>query len=144
VKGNFRSLLQLLHRRLPLPLGAVHNRRSLVAIDNLVDLIGVVLRHPAAADRTFLVSDGEDVSTPELLRRAGKALGARARLVPVPPILLEGAARLLGRGDAARRLCGSLQVDISETRTVLDWSPPVRMIDALDRTASAFLADRDA
>jgi nucleoside-diphosphate-sugar epimerase len=144
VKGNFRSLLHWLSRRVPLPLGAVHNRRSLVALDNLVDLVAVSLRHPAAPGRTFLVSDGEDISTTELLRRAGAALGAGARLVPVPPVLLEVAARMVGRGDAARRLCGNLQVDISETRTVLDWIPPVRMNVALQQTASAFLAEHRA
>ena len=127
VKGNFRTLVDWLRRGVPLPLGSIRNARSLVALANLVDLIRVAMEHPAAAGETFLVSDGEDVSTPALLRRTAAALGTRARLIPVPPALLETAARLLGRADVARRLCGSLQVDITKTRQRLRWSPPVSL-----------------
>lgn len=139
VKANFESMLRWLHRGLPLPLGAVRNARSLVSMDNLVDLVARCLVHPAAAQRTFLVSDGEDLSTPELMRRAADALGRRARLLPVPAPALEWGARLVGRAAAARRLCSSLQVDIGATRQLLGWSPPQSVDDALGATARHFL-----
>jgi nucleoside-diphosphate-sugar epimerase len=121
-------------------MGAIHNKRSLVALDNLVDLIVICVRHSAAANQTFLVSDGEDLSTTELLRRAGAALGRPARLIPVPALVLRTAARLLGKAGFAQQLCGSLQVDISKTRDLLGWTPPVSVDDALTQTARHFLA----
>lgn len=139
VGANFRSMLAWLRRGVPLPFGAVRNRRSLVALDNLVDLVVRCLTHPAAANETFLVSDGDDLSTPELLRRAAASMGTSARLMPVPSWLLTKLARLAGRGGAARRLCGSLRVDISRTCAVLDWSPPVRVDQALATTAAYYL-----
>lgn len=142
VKANFRSMMSWLSKGVPLPLGAIENRRSLVALDNLVDLIVTCLNHPAAAGQVFLVSDGEDLSTTELLRRMGAALGRPARLLPVPAAWLDGAARLLGRGAVAQRLCGSLQVDIEKTRRLLDWTPPVTVDEALRETARHFLAPR--
>lgn len=141
VKGNFRAMLQWLRRGIPLPLGGVRNRRSLVALDNLVDLILTSASHPAAPDATLLVSDGDDLSTPELLRRAGVALGRPARLIPVPPALLTLAGAALGKRDAVHRLVGTLQVDISATRSLLDWTPPVSVDAALGATARAFLAE---
>ncbi len=139
VGANFERLMAWLTKGLPLPLGAVDNRRSLVARDNLVDLIVTTLTHDAAADQTFLVSDGDDVSTPDLLRRMAAALGTRARLLPVPVSMLTAAAALFGRADMARRLCGSLQVDIGKTRSLLGWSPPVGMDAGLRETAAHFL-----
>ena len=139
VKANFRSMMSWLAKGVPLPLGAINNQRSLVALDNLVDLIVTCIDHPAAANQTFLASDGEDVSTSELLRRMAKALGRPARLLPVPAWLLQTAARLLGKGDVAQRLCGSLQVDISKTRNLLGWTPPVTFDAALQLTANDFL-----
>lgn len=139
VKGNFFSMLRWLNLGIPLPLGAICNRRSFVALDNLVDLTVRALCHPAAANQTFLVSDGVDLSTPELLRKMGAALGKRARLVAVPEPLLKQAARLFGRGDLAVRVCGSLQVNIQKTRQLLDWTPPVTVAQALTRTAIHFL-----
>lgn len=139
VKANFRSMLRWIHRGIPLPFGAIDNRRSMVALDNLVDLIGTCLGAPAAAGRVFLVSDGEDMSTTELLRRCAKALGRPARLVPVPAQLIGAAARLARRPELAQRLCGSLQVDISETCRMLAWRPPVGTDEALARTAEHFL-----
>lgn len=137
VRGNFRSMMAWLRRGVPLPLGgATGNRRSLVGLDNLVDLIAVALDHPAAAGETFLVSDGEDVSTARLLRVLGEALGRPARLVPVPPALILAAARLAGKGAAAGRLLGSLQVDIGPTRERLGWSPPVPLQEGLRRAAA--------
>jgi nucleoside-diphosphate-sugar epimerase len=131
VKANFGSLLKWVARGVPLPLGAIDNARSMVALDNLVDLVCVCLSHPAAAGHTFLVSDGEDVSTTELLRRAARAMGKSARLVPVPPQLLSMGAALLGRQALAQRLCGSLQVDIQKTRSVLAWAPPITLDQGL-------------
>lgn len=136
--GNFGLLMSSLARGMPLPLGAIHNRRSLVALDNLVDLIVTCLTHPAAANQTFLVSDGEDVSTSELLRRMGKAMGHPARLIPVPASWLQLAATLVGKRDVAQRLCGSLQVDIEKTRRVLGWNPPLTLNQGLKRAAEGF------
>ena len=116
VKANFLRMMRWLNKGVPLPLGAIDNRRSLVALDNLVDLIITCLDHPAAANQIFLVSDGEDLSTTELLCRMGLALGRPARLIPVPVSLLTAGAALLGRRDMAQRLCGSLQVDISKRK----------------------------
>lgn len=139
VKANFRTMMQWLARGVPLPLGAVHNRRSLLALENLVDLISLCLEHPAAANQVFLASDGEDLSTTELLRRLGAAMGRPARLVSVPGAWLATGARLLGRPDMAQRLCGSLQVDIEKTRRLLGWTPPVSVDMALYKTARHFL-----
>lgn len=137
VGGNFLTMLNWLRRGLPLPLASVDNRRSLVAVDNLCDLILTCLAHPRAANETFLVSDGRDLSTPELLRLAGAAMGSPARLLPCPPAVLRGAATMLGRPGVARRLCGSLQVDIGKTRDVLGWHPPVGVEDGLRRIFAA-------
>ncbi|WP_282341143.1 SDR family oxidoreductase [Pseudomonas sp. PS02288] len=142
VKANFRSMMSWLSKGVPLPLGAIHNKRSLVALDNLVDLIVTCVDHPNAANQTFLVSDAEDLSTTELLQRMGRALGKPARLLPVPAPLLRVGAALLGKGAVAQRLCGSLQVDISKTREVLGWTPPVSVDDALRRTAEHYLAEK--
>ena len=139
VKANFRSMMVWLDRGVPLPLGAIRNRRSLVALDNLVDLLTVCLDHPRAAGQAFLVSDGEDLSTTELLRRLGVALGKPARLVPVPAVLLSSAGALLGKRAVTERLCGSLQLDIVKTRSLLGWSPPVSVDRALAMTAADFL-----
>ena len=130
-KGNFAAMLRLLHGGVPMPLGAINNRRSLVALDNLVDLIATCVTHEAAAGHTFLVSDGEDVSTTDLLRRMGQAMGRPARLIPVPAAWLEYAARLVGKQEVAKRICGSLQVDIEKTRQVLGWSPPLTLDEGL-------------
>jgi nucleoside-diphosphate-sugar epimerase len=133
--GNFGSLMRWLKRGVPLPLGAIYNQRSLVALDNLVDLILTCLTHPAAANQTFLVSDGEDVSTSELLRRMGQAMGRPARLLSVPENWLRSVAALVGKPDVAQRLCGSLQVDISKTRQLLGWTPPLSLDEGLKKAA---------
>lgn len=141
VRANFRTLMQAVAQGWPLPLGAIRNRRSLVALDNLVDFVLVCLEHPGAANETFLVSDGEDVSTPELIRRMASAMGRRARLVPVPMALLRACAALLGRGAAVQRLCGSLQVDISKAREVLGWTPPLTLDEGLKRTVRECMSE---
>ncbi len=136
-RANFGALVRAVARGVPLPLGAVDNRRSLVGLDNLIDFILTCASHPAAANETFLVSDGEDLSTPDLIRRLGRAMGRPARLLPVPPALLMRAAAALGRRDVAGRLLGSLQVDITKARRQLGWSPPVSVDDGL-KQSSAF------
>jgi len=133
VKGNFASMIKLVDKRVPLPLGAIHNKRSLVGIDNLVDLIIRCLDHPAAANQVFLAGDGEDLSTTELLRGVGQAMGNPARLIPVPAGLLQFGAMLLGKEAMAQRLLGSLQVDISKTCEVLGWKPPYTVEEGLKR-----------
>lgn len=140
VKANFHTMMAWLSKGVPLPLGAISNKRSLVALDNLVDLIVTCIDHPAAANQVFLVSDGEDISTTDLLRRMGQALGKPARLLPVPSWLLKVGASMLGKDALAQRLCGSLQVNISKTRELLEWTPPVSVDDALRKTAAHFLA----
>ena len=131
--GNFGKLTRLVAKGLPLPLACIDNRRSLVGIDNLVDFIITCLEHPAAANETFLVSDGEDLSTPDLIRRMARALDRPARLLPVPKSVLMAAAAMLGKRDMAQRLCGSLQVDISKARALLGWNPPVSVDEGLRR-----------
>lgn len=138
VKANFASLMRALQRRLPLPFGAIDNRRSLVARDNLVDLLLLCAQHPAAAGQVFLVSDGEDLSTAQLCRGLSKALGVRPRLLPVPSGLLHLLGLLTGRSQQVQRLLGSLQVDISATRRQLGWIPPVSVEQALQEAAKEF------
>ena len=142
VKANFLAMMRWLQKGVPLPLGAIHNRRSLAALDNLVDLIVTCLDHPAAANRTFMVSDDEDISTTELLRRTSKALGKPAYLVPVPESLLQIGAKLLGKQGIIPRLFGNLQVDISHTKQILDWTPPINVDDGLRKTAEWYLSQR--
>jgi UDP-glucose 4-epimerase len=138
--GNFHKLLVAVHKRIPLPLGAIHNRRSLVGLHNLLDLIITCLHHPNAANQTFLVSDGEDLSTTALLRRTAAALERTARLISVPMRVLRKTACLLGKAGLAQQLCGSLQVDITKTRRLLDWKPPMDVDEELRHTAQHFLA----
>ena len=133
VKGNFASMVELVEKGVPLPLGSIHNKRSLVGIDNLVDLIIRCIDHPAAANQVFLAGDGEDMSTTELLRGVGKAMGKPARLIPVPAGALQLGATLLGKRAMAQRLLGSLQVDISKTCELLDWKPPYTVEEGLRR-----------
>lgn len=142
VKANFLNMMRWLHKGVPLPFGAINNRRSLVALDNLIDLIITCIKQPAAANQTFLVSDGEDLSTTELLFRVAAALDKPARLLPVPQKLLEMGFKVVGKSDLAQRLCGSLQVDIMKACTMLDWSPPVSVDEGLRRTAEYFLRGR--
>lgn len=133
VKGNFASMIKLVENGMPLPFGAVDNKRSLVGIDNLVDLIIRCIDHPAAANQVFLAGDGADLSTTELLRGVGRAMGKPARLIPVPSGILQLGATLLGKKVMAQRLLGSLQVDISKTCELLDWKPPYTVEEGLRR-----------
>jgi len=135
--GNFGSLMRTIEKGIPLPLGAIHNQRSLVALDNLIDLIMTCMKHPAAANQVFIAGDGQDLSTTELLRGLGYAMGRPARLIPVPAGLLMFGAALLGKKMVAQQLLGSLQVDISKARELLGWVPPVSVDEALKRSCSS-------
>lgn len=141
VKGNFLSMMRWLARGIPVPLGAVNNLRSLVALDNLVGLIVCCVHHPAAANQVFLASDGDDLSTTSLLRQTAHALHKSAWLLPVPVSMLRMAARALGKRAIAQRLLGSLQVDIAKTRDLLGWAPTVTVDEGLRSTATHFLAN---
>lgn len=138
VKANFLSMVRWLDRGIPLPLGAIDNRRSLVAIGNLTDLVLTCIDHPAAAGEIFLVSDGEDLSTTQLLRRTALALDKSARLVAVPAGLLQAAASMVGKSGIAERLCGNLQVDIQRTCELLGWRPPINTEKALRQTVEHY------
>lgn len=140
VRANFRRLMQLVRMGWPLPFGAVDNRRSMVALDNLVDLLIACARQPAAAGRTFMVSDGEDVSSAELLRMLAAAMGRPSRLWRAPPALLAALAALCGQSAPAGRLLDSLQVDGGEARARLGWKPVVGMGRAIEQTVAHFLA----
>jgi nucleoside-diphosphate-sugar epimerase len=131
VKANFASLLIWVARGIPLPLGSIQNLRSMVALDNLVDLLVTCLTHPAASGQTLLVSDGEDVSTSELLRLTGQAMGKTVLLIPIPTSLLKLGATFLGKEAIVKRLCDSLQVDIEKTRRLIGWNPPLTLKQGL-------------
>lgn len=138
VKANFLAMMRWIYKGVPLPLAGVQNARSLVALDNLVDLIATCLNHPAAANQTFLVSDGEDLSTADLLTRMGGALGSPARLFYIPPWLLRLGAKVVNKSSIYTRLCSSLQVDNNKTRQLLGWTPPVSVDEGLRRAAEGF------
>lgn len=139
VKANFLSMMRWMDKGVPLPLGGIrHNRRSIVSLDNLTDLITTCLTHPAASNQVFLAADGEALSTTELLERTARALNKPARLLPVPASWLSLAAQLLGKGGVSQRLCGSLQVDIGKNRDLLGWTPPFSVDASLKKTAEAY------
>ncbi|MGA2365124.1 MAG: NAD-dependent epimerase/dehydratase family protein [Steroidobacteraceae bacterium] len=134
VRANFLRLMRWVEAGWPLPLGAVHNARSLIGVWNLAHLLVLVLSHPAAAGDTWMASDGQDLSTPALMRQIGAAMGRRVRLLPVPVPLLRLAGGLIGRSDEISRLCNSSTVDISATLQKLDWSAPVSVTAGIERT----------
>ena len=133
VKGNFANLIKLVRKGLPLPFGAIHNRRSMIALDNLVNLIITCIDHPSAANQVFLASDGQDLSTTELLQGLAQAVGRSPRLLSIPDAILTLAASVLGKKSIADRLLGSLQVDISKTQDLLNWTPPISVDEGLRR-----------
>lgn len=124
VKANFSQLMKAVGRSIPLPFGAISNQRSLVSIENLVDFIDTCVTHQAAADQTFFVSDGCDLSTAELVRELARAMGVRSRLLPVPASFLMVVGAIVGKSNTVQRLCSNLQVDISKARHLLGWTPP--------------------
>lgn len=134
VRANFRALINLVKRGVPLPFGAIHNSRSMVGLSNLVDFLARCLYHERAVGETFFISDEDDVSTTQLVRRIAEALDRQTLLIPVPKSLLWAAATLVGKRAVAQRLLGSLQLDISKARRLLDWAPPSSMQDELRRT----------
>lgn len=140
--GNFGRLMRAVKRRLPLPLGAVtQNRRTLVGLDNLVDLVLTCAHHPAAANQIFLAGDDEVLSTTQLLRKMAQALGEHPRLLFVPIPLLRAAAATVGKGAMINSLCGSLEVDISKARRLLGWSPSLSVDEGLRRAAEGYLRE---
>ncbi len=143
VKANFARLLGLVNRGLPLPLASVRNARSLVFLDNLVDFINCCLYHPAAAGQTFLVSDGEDLPTPDLIRKIAGAMGRSARLWPCPVSLLRLVGSLLWRSAEVDRLCGSLRVDSGKAREVLGWRPPYTVDQGIKETVRWYARQHD-
>lgn len=132
-RGNFTALLRLVRSGLPLPFGGIDNRRSLIAVDNLADAAAHALTHPAASGGAFLVRDGEDVSTAELVRRLARAIGRRALLVPVPPVMIKAALTAIGRRADGPRLLGSLTVDDAPFRRTVGWQPPLGLDEGLRR-----------
>jgi nucleoside-diphosphate-sugar epimerase len=141
VKANFHSMMKWLYWGVPLPFGSVQNRRSLVALDNLVDFIFLSVEHPAAANQTFLVSDDEDLSMAELLNRIAIALKKKPQLLPVNQKMLELSLILTGNKKLAQRLCGSLQIDISKAKKLLNWKPIISIDEELKKTAGQFYLD---
>lgn len=136
VKANFSAMMRLASRNLPLPFASIRNKRSMVALDNLVDLIVTCIIHEGAGNETFMVSDDADVSTSELLSAMTDAYGKKSRMLPCPPPMLSFGAALLGKRTLADRLLGSLQVDIGHTKQALDWMPSVKLEDVLKEMAS--------
>lgn len=139
VKGNFLSMMNWLHKSVPLPLGAINNVRSLVALDNLIDLIIICLRHPAAANETFIVSDGEDLSTTQLLQYTSAAMQIKPWLIPIPTSIIQTGAKLLGKSEVAKRLCCNLQVDITKARQLLGWVPLISVREGLRRAVEGYV-----
>jgi nucleoside-diphosphate-sugar epimerase len=142
VRANFLRLMRWVDTQRPLPLGAIQNSRSLVSIWNLSDFLLHVAKHSAAPGGTWMVSDGEELSTPELIRRIGAAMHRRVRLLPVPEGLLKLAGGLTGKKAEIARLCGSLAIDITQTRRELGWSPPMTTNESIARTVSWYLSMR--
>jgi nucleoside-diphosphate-sugar epimerase len=140
VLANFYRLMQLVKIGVPLPLGAIYNRRSMVALENLVDLLVTCSYHPNAAGQTFMVSDDNDVSISELLRMVAGAMGRRSMLLPVPARVIAGAAALFGQSALAGRLLDSLQVDVTHTKSTLGWLPVASMQEAVNKTVAHFLS----
>lgn len=136
VKANFLRLLRIVDTGIPLPFLSIDNRRSLVYVGNLVHALGACLTHPAAANRTFFVSDDHDVSSPQLVREIAAALGRKPRLLPFPPVLLRGIGLLTGRTEQVARLTASLQVDVSSIKSTLGWLPPFTLQQGIAETAS--------
>jgi len=131
--GNFSSMMKWVNKGIPLPFGAINNQRSLVALDNLVNFIIHCIGHPKAANEVFLISDGEDVSTTELLQKVAKVLGKKSLLLPVPVSLMSFVAKLVGKDELANRLFGSLLVDSSKARDLLGWKPVITMDEQLKK-----------
>lgn len=136
--GNFAQMMKVLEKGIPLPFASVHNLRSLIYVENLVDALILCAIHSAAVGQTYMVSDGEDISTSGLLRQLGAAMGCPMRLFPFPPVLLKLAGRLTGKSAQVERLLGSLQVDSGKIRRELGWQPPFTLQQGLQATAEQY------
>jgi UDP-glucose 4-epimerase len=142
VKANFAALLKLASKNFPLPLGCVNNKRSFVALDNLINLIVTCIDHPKAANQVFLVSDDNDVSTSKLFSIMVEAFGKKARLINISPYFLRLIAKLIGKEGMIDRLCGDLVVDIRHTKNTLDWTPVVSLVDGIKMCVSNSLSNK--
>ena len=142
IKGNFLRLLDLIYKEIPLPLFNINNSRSFIGLDNLVDLIIHCIDHPKAAGKTFLVSDDEDISTPALIRKLSKIMGRSARLFSFPISILKLTGYLIGKTPEVNRLIGSLRVNSSHTRKILEWNPPFSLDEGLEKTVRWYLKNR--
>jgi UDP-4-keto-D-QuiNAc 4-reductase len=142
VRANFYKLLRLVELALPLPLASIRNRRSLVGVSNLVDFVETCMVHPLAAGKVWLVSDGEDLSTPELIRRLAIIMHRPARLFSCPPSVARVTSRLLGRGEEAARLCDSFMLDTQPANDILDWRAPICVDEGLRQTVAEYLIRR--
>lgn len=140
VKANFLRLLDMVNKNIPLPLSTVNNKRSMIYIGNLVDAIIRCIEHPSAANQTYLVSDGQDVSSPDLIRMIAGAMGKKARLFPCPVPLLKMIGKVTGKSSEVERLTGSLQIDTAKIRRELNWTPPFTMEQGLRKTADWFMS----
>lgn len=139
VKANFLRLLELIRKGIPLPLALINNKRSMIYLENLVDAIAKCIEHPNAANQTFLVSDGQDISTPDLIKMIAKEMGKRANLIPFPPAVLKMIGKITGKGAEIDRLTGSLQIDSSKIRTLLNWNPPYTVEEGISETVKWYL-----
>jgi nucleoside-diphosphate-sugar epimerase len=137
VKANYQRLIHAVKKGFPLPFGFINNKRSMLALDNLIDFIVLVVNDPRAANQTFLLSDGEDLSSKELVIKIASALGLAPRVLPVPTILLRLLGVLLGKREMVNRLLGSLQIDSSKARKLLGWIPPISVDEGIARTVSS-------
>ncbi|MDG1708255.1 MAG: NAD-dependent epimerase/dehydratase family protein, partial [Emcibacteraceae bacterium] len=142
VKANFQTMMKWASKPIPLPFGAINNKRSLVSIDNLISLIEVCITHPKAKNEIFYVNDGNDLSTSDLLRKIYKSFGNNTPLIPMPMSMINLLFTLIGKSDYSARLLGSLQVDITKARTLLNWSPPHSVDDSIDKTVKHFIKSR--
>ncbi|MCU1728750.1 NAD-dependent epimerase/dehydratase family protein [Pseudomonas sp. 7P_10.2_Bac1] len=136
--GNFKRLLKLVSSGIPLPLAGIKNKRTMVALENLVDFVKTCVTHPLAANELFLVSDEQSVSTPQIIKALASGMKSRASLFPVPDLLLHGGAKMTGRLSVYQQLCGSLEIDSSKSRTLLSWVPPLQVKDALKNAGGDF------
>jgi len=142
VRANFLRMLEIVERGIPLPFASVNNRRSLIYLGNLVDAIMICMTHPKAAGQTYMVSDGADVSTPELIRRVASALDRPSRLIPFPSAVMKLAGRFTGKSETVDRLLGSISADITKIRRDLGWKPPYTLDEGLKETADWYRKNR--
>lgn len=136
--GNFRRLVKLVSLGIPLPFASVKNKRSMIALENLIDFIQRCVDHPLAANEVFLVSDEDSVSTPQIIKALASGMGSRVPLFPFPNLLLEGGAKALGKFSVYQQLCGSLEIDAQKSRSLLSWTPPLKAQDALEKAGRGF------